>query len=271
MTRTPGACSARPSAAVRPTVPPPARREAPRRGGSATGRAAPAASRRPAAAAHRSATPPADPEHGTRARRPKRRPFVAGERTPERKRKLEWLGARCVRTRARAQFLLGRGAAQGASRGRRDLRRAHPPRRRHRRHDRATTTSCSGSWTPTASSRAFMFCMDEPDRHPGFQRRERPHARGRGALGGAADPVRPARPRRGPDRGGASAASTAARAGSSSTRGRSGFLLERRAARAGLRDRRRAPRADPDPRRARAAADRRRPRPPRRRAIPTRS
>ena len=27
-------------------------------------------------------------------------------------------------------------------------------------------------------TRAFMFCMDEPDRHPGLPGAERPHARG---------------------------------------------------------------------------------------------
>ena len=31
-------------------------------------------------------------------------------------------------------------------------------------------------------SRAFMFCMDEPDRHPAFRRRERPHARVRASA-----------------------------------------------------------------------------------------
>ena len=55
---------------------------------------------------------------------------------------------------------------------------------------------------------------------PRLPRRERPHARVRAALGGPVRPVRPARPRRGPDRRGDAAASTPARAGSSSTRGR---------------------------------------------------
>ncbi len=52
-------------------------------------------------------------------------------------------------------------------------------------------------------SRAFMFCLDEPDRHPAFTRRERPHARVRRALERPADPVRPPRPERVADRGGA--------------------------------------------------------------------
>ena len=58
------------------------------------------------------------------------------------------------------------------------------------------------SWTSTAIARAFMFCLDEPDRHPGLQRGERPHARVRRALGGAPRPIRPARPERDADRGG---------------------------------------------------------------------
>ena len=69
-------------------------------------------------------------------------------------------------------------------------------------------------------SRAFMFCLDEPDRHPGFQRRQRPDARVRRPLGRPPHPVRAARARRGADRGGANAASTSAPAGSSSIRAR---------------------------------------------------
>ena len=42
-------------------------------------------------------------------------------------------------------------------------------------------------------SRAFVFCLDEPDRASRLPRRQRPDARVRGAARRAADPVRPAR------------------------------------------------------------------------------
>ena len=44
--------------------------------------------------------------------------------------------------------------------------------------------------------RSFVFCLDEPDRHPAFTRRERPDARARRRRAGRADAVRPPRPRR---------------------------------------------------------------------------
>ena len=47
-------------------------------------------------------------------------------------------------------------------------------------------------------SRAFVFCLDEPDRHPAFRARQRPDARVRGRVGRAPHPVRPARPEREP-------------------------------------------------------------------------
>ena len=65
-----------------------------------------------------------------------------------------------------------------------------------------------------------MFCLDEPDRHPGFTRRERPDARVRRAQRRPADPVRAARPERVADRGGDAAASTPAPAASSCIRAR---------------------------------------------------
>ena len=82
-----------------------------------------------------------------------------------------------------------------------DLRRAPPPRPRHRRDGRRLRRARArhGRY---GVSRAFMFCMDEPDRHPAFRARERPHARVRRALRGPPGPVRPPRPRRGADRGG---------------------------------------------------------------------
>ena len=107
-------------------------------------------------------------------------------------------------------------------------------------------------------SRAFMFCLDEPDRHPGFRARERPDARARGALGRAADPVRPARPR---------ARTPIAEATRCLDLGARGIKLHPRAQRFLLNDERLAPvfalaaerkRADPHPRRSRPAADRRR-------------
>ena len=50
--------------------------------------------------------------------------------------------------------------------------------------------------------RAFMFCLDEPDRHPGLPRAERPHACLRAGVERPADPVRAPRPQRGSRRGG---------------------------------------------------------------------
>ena len=68
--------------------------------------------------------------------------------------------------------------------------------------------------------RAFMFCLDEPDRHPGFRApNDRTLAYARG-VERPPDPVRPPRPERGPDRGGEARASTQARAASSSIRAR---------------------------------------------------
>ena len=69
-------------------------------------------------------------------------------------------------------------------------------------------------------AQAFTFCMDEPDRHPAFSARERPHARVDGGDRRPADPVRPARPRRDARSRRPSAASTSARAASSSIPGR---------------------------------------------------
>ena len=117
-------------------------------------------------------------------------------------------------------------------------------------------------------SRAFTFCMDEPDRHPAFRPRTTARSHGRRASDGrlipfvrldlAETPIEEAerspRPRRARDQ---------------APSARPGLPAQRRPARAGVRARRRAPRADPDPRRPRAAADRRRPRPARR-ALPGR-
>ena len=105
-------------------------------------------------------------------------------------------------------------------------------------------------------SRAFVFCLDEPDRRPAFRAAndrtlafaERSNGRlipfVRLDLNEA--PIEEAR-----------AASTPGPAGSSSTRGRRAST-RRPAARARVRARRRATGADPDPRRSRPAADRRR-------------
>ena len=167
----------------------------------------------------------------------------------------------------RAQQLFAvvrRGAAPRAARGRRDLRRARPPRQRHRRHGRDLRRARCGITDRYGISRCFMFCLDEPDRHPAFRAAERPHARVRGALGRPPHPVRPARPDRGADRGG-DALPRPRRARDQAPPARAALPAERRAARADLRARGRAPRADPDPRRPRAAADRRPPRAARRR------
>ena len=103
---------------------------------------------------------------------------------------------------AGADRRLRRGTGARAARGRRDLRRARPPRPRHRRHGRRSTTSSSGSATATGSRAASCSASTSPTGIPAFRARERPHARVRRALRRAPDPVRPARPRRGADRGG---------------------------------------------------------------------
>ena len=105
-----------------------------------------------------------------------------------------------------------------------------------------------------------MFCMDEPDRHPGLPRAERPHARAsRQRSDGRLIPFVRLDLGEEPDRGG-DALPRPRRARDQAPPARAALPAERRAARAGLRARRRAARADPDPRRPRAAADRRPPR-----------
>ena len=46
-----------------------------------------------------------------------------------------------------------------------------------------TTANCCAS-SGTRVTRSFIFCLDEPDRHPGFRAAERPHARLRRAKRG---------------------------------------------------------------------------------------
>ena len=121
--------------------------------------------------------------------------------------------------------------------------------------------------TGTAISRAFMFCLDEPDRHPAFQAANDRTLEFARALGRPADPVRAARPRA------SEPIEEAARCLDAGARGiklhprAQRFLLNDERLGAGLRARGRAARADPDPRRPRPAADRRRPRAARR-ALP---
>ena len=70
-------------------------------------------------------------------------------------------------------------------------------------------------------ARSFVFCLDEPDRHPAFTAaNDRTLAHG-AAGAGRARSVRPARPGRDPDRGGDALPRRSARAASSSTRARS--------------------------------------------------
>ena len=119
-------------------------------------------------------------------------------------------------------------------------------------------------------SRCFVFCLDEPDRHPGFRagndRTLAFAARSDGRLIPfvrlALDegPIEEATPLPRPGR----ARDQAPSAGAA-------LRPRRRAARTGVRARGRAAGADPDPRRPRPAADRGRPEPARRRAIPERS
>ena len=106
-------------------------------------------------------------------------------------------------------------------------------------------------------SRAFMFCLDEPDRHPSFSAANDRTLAFAERSGRPADPVRPPRPERVADRGG-DALPRRRRARDQAPSARAEVHGDRRAARAGVRARRRAARADPDPRRARPAADRRR-------------
>ena len=122
---------------------------------------------------------------------------------------------------------------------------------------RGSRRAARGSRAAYGITRAFMFCLDEPDRHPAFRAAERPHARVRRARATAARPVRPPRPERGADRGGDALP----------RRGARGIKLHPRAQKFLLDDERLAPvfelaadrkRADPDPRRPRPAADRRR-------------
>ena len=121
-------------------------------------------------------------------------------------------------------------------------------------------TRCSRSSTASGSTRSFTFCLDEPDREPAFTRRERPHAR-----------VRRGRARTGSSRscGSTSTESPIDEASRCLDLGARGIKLHPRAQKfsvgderldAGLRARGRARRPDPDPRRPRAAADRRPPR-----------
>ena len=116
-------------------------------------------------------------------------------------------------------------------------------------------------------SGAFVFCLDEPDREPGFCVSERPHARPRGALAGPTHPVRPPRPHRQPDRRGAARARSRSPRNQAPSTG-SGVRARRRAPRPGVRARGRARRSDPHPRWPGPPADRREPggaRPPKRR------
>ena len=68
--------------------------------------------------------------------------------------------------------------------GRGHLRRAHAPRHRHRRDGRASYEELTAIMDRYGISRAFVFCLDEPDRHPGFRAGERPNARVRGRSEG---------------------------------------------------------------------------------------
>ena len=105
-----------------------------------------------------------------------------------------------------------------------------------------------------------MFCLDEPDPHPAFTAAKLPDARVRRALRRPAHPVRAARSERVADRGGRALPRRGGRAGSSSIPAHSASMPPTTAS-AGVRARRGAPRADPDPRRARPTPDRRRARP----------
>ena len=103
---------------------------------------------------------------------------------------------------------------------------------------------------------------------PRLQRGERPDARVRRALERPADPLRPARPERGADRGGRPLPRRG-RARDQAPSAGAALRLGRRPARAGVRAGRGAARADPDPRRPRPAPDRGRPREARRARAPT--
>ena len=106
-------------------------------------------------------------------------------------------------------------------------------------------------------SRAFVFCLDEPDRHPAFSAANDRTLGYADALRRSPDPVRTARPERDADPGGR-ALPRRRRARDQAASARAAVRRDRRPAPAGVRARGRAARPDPDPRRPRAAADRRR-------------
>ena len=209
-TRTPAACSGRPSAAAHPTAHRPARRwpTSPRRISNRP--APPAASLRLARTgcpSRRTSSGPRTPNESSTARRSS---FRAPRAYSGRKR-YKWR-TKAMAARVRSMHAAVDRALEVSSFWDDELRcelpdgaeifDAHtPPRRRHRRHGGELRRAARGHGRATASSRANMFCLDEPDRHPGFRRRTT--ARSRAPSGRrAADPVRAARPDRGADRGG---------------------------------------------------------------------
>ncbi len=111
-------------------------------------------------------------------------------------------GGGAARARTGADRELGRVAPAGAARRRGHLRRAHAPRHRHRRHGRPLR-GARGADGPLRRLALLRLLPRRARPAARLPRRERPDARVRGALERADDPVRPARARRGADRGGA--------------------------------------------------------------------
>ncbi len=117
-------------------------------------------------------------------------------------------------------------------------------------------TSCFGCFDRFGITGSFTFCLDEPDRVPAFRAANDRTLAYAADASGSDPPLRPARPRREPARGG-QPLSRPRRTRDQAASARAEVLGRRRAPRPGLRPRGRARRADPDPRRPRPAADRR--------------
>ena len=123
----------------------------------------------------------------------------------------------------------------------------------------AGRTSCCRSWTAYGISQAFTFCMDEPDRHPAFSAANDRTRAWTEETGGRLIPFVRLDLAESPDRGGR-ALPRPRRARHQAPSPGAGLPAHGRAPGAGVRARGRAARADPHPRRPRAAADLGRPR-----------
>ena len=136
-----------------------------------------------------------------------------------------------------------------------DLRRPPAPRARHRRDGRRPRRARRELMDRYGISRAFMFCLDEPDRHPAFRAANDRTLASRPARDGRLIPFVRLDLNEEPIEEATRCLDAGARGIKLHPRAQ-GFLLNDERLGAGLRARRRAERADPDPRRPRPAADR---------------